>query len=220
MNFTSNISSLTLFTLIYFNQVKNYLACSLCVNDFFFSFSFIFYLLTCILCSSSSYQNAAYLADKQGLSVIDAVIGALSKAGYDKPGSQKVYIQSTNSSVLLKFKEKTSYELVYKIDETIGDAANAAVEDIKSFASSVVVNKDSIIPNNDQFLTAYTNIVPKLKNANLSVFVETFSNEFVSQAWDFFSDATVEINTYITGAQIDGIITDFPKTADRYRSKC
>ncbi|KAG5064752.1 hypothetical protein GLYMA_02G296400v4 [Glycine max] len=166
-------------------------------------------------------ENAAYLADKQGLSVIDAVIGALSKAGYDKPGSQKVYIQSTNSSVLLKFKEKTSYELVYKIDETIGDAANAAVEDIKSFASSVVVNKDSIIPNNDQFLTAYTNIVPKLKNASLSVFVETFSNEFVSQAWDFFSDATVEINTYITGAQIDGIITDFPKTADRYRrNKC
>lgn len=172
------------------------------------------------MCSSSSYQNAAYLADKQGLSVIDAVIGALSKAGYDKPGSQKVYIQSTNSSVLLKFKEKTSYELVYKIDETIGDAANAAVEDIKSFASSVVVNKDSVIPNNNLFLTAYTNIVPKLKNANLSVFVETFSNEFVSQAWDFFSDATVEINTYITGAQIDGIITDFPKTADRYRSKC
>ena len=186
----------------------------------FFSFSFIFYLLTCILCCCSSYQNAAYLADKQGLSVIDVVISALSKAGYDKPGSQKVYIQSTNSSVLLKFKEKTSYELVYKIDETVGDAANAAVEDIKSFASSVVVNKDSVIPNNNLFLTAYTNIVPKLKIANLLVFVETFSSEFVSPAWDFFADATVEINTYIEGAQIDGIITDFPKTADRYRSKC
>jgi hypothetical protein len=39
-----------------------------------------------------SYQNAAYLAAKQGLGVIDAVIDALSKAGYDKPGSQKVYI--------------------------------------------------------------------------------------------------------------------------------
>ena len=74
--------------------------------------------------------------------MIDVVISALSKACYDKPGSQKVYIQSTNSSVLLKFKEKTSYELVYKIDETVGDAANATVEDIKSFASSVVVNKE------------------------------------------------------------------------------
>ncbi|RZB52347.1 Glycerophosphodiester phosphodiesterase GDPDL1 [Glycine soja] len=166
-------------------------------------------------------ENATYLVDKQGLSVIDVVISALSKAGYDKPGSQKVYIQSTNSSVLLKFKEKTSYELVYKIDETVGDAANATVEDIKSFASSVVVNKDSVIPNNNQFLTTYTNIVPKLKIANLLVFVETFSSEFVSPAWDFFADEIVEINTYIEGAQIDGIITNFPKIVDRYRrNKC
>ncbi|WJX64832.1 glycerophosphodiester phosphodiesterase [Trifolium repens] len=167
-------------------------------------------------------ENAAYLAQKQGLGVVDAVIDALSKAGYDKPGSQKVYIQSTNSSVLLKFKEKTDYELVYKIDEVVGDASNAAVEDIKNFASSVVINKDSVFPRNDGFVTSNTTgIVPKLKASNLSVFVETFSNEFVSQAWDFYSDSTVEINSFIQGAEIDGIITDFPKTANRYtRNKC
>ncbi|BAT80643.1 hypothetical protein VIGAN_03023800 [Vigna angularis var. angularis] len=172
---------------------------------------------------SIAVENAAYLAEKQGLNVIDAVINALSEAGYDKPGSQKVYIQSTDSSVLLKFKEKTSYELVYKIDETVGDAANAAVEDIKKFASAVIVNKNSVFSNNEQFLTSTTKTVPKLNAANLSVFVETFSNEFVSQAWDFFSDATVEINSYLNaeGLKIDGIITDFPKTADRYRrNKC
>lgn len=152
--------------------------------------------------------------------MIDEVISALNKAGYDKPGSQKVYIQSTNSSVLLKFKEKTSYELVYKIDEDVGDAANAAIKDIKSFASAVIVSKESVFPINNQFLIDPTRTVPKLKDANLSVFVETFSNEFVSQAWDFFSDATVEINSYIQGASIDGIITDYPKTANRYRSKC
>jgi glycerophosphoryl diester phosphodiesterase len=153
--------------------------------------------------------------------VIDAVIDALNKAGYDKPGSQKVYIQSTNSSVLLKFKEKTDYELVYKIDKVVGDASNAAVEDIKNFASSVVINKDSVFPRKDGFVTSNTTgIVPKLKASNLSVFVETFSNEFVSQAWDFYSDSTVEINSFIQGAEIDGIITDFPKTANRYTSKC
>jgi len=175
-----------------------------------------------MFCCFSCYQNAAYLAERQGLSVIDAVIDALSSAGYDKPGSQKVYIQSTNSSVLLKFKEKTSYELVYKIDEIVGDAASAAVEDIKKFASAVIVSKDSVFSNNDKFLTSTTKIVPKLNAVNLSVFVETFSNEFVSQSWDFFSDATVEINSYLNaeGVKIDGIITDFPKTADRYRSKC
>lgn len=150
----------------------------------------------------------------------DAVIDALSKAGYDKPGTQKVYIQSTNSSVLMNFKEKTNCYLVYKIDEIVGDAANAAVQDIKGFAGFVVVSKDSVFPLNKGFLTDSTRTVTKLKASNLSVFVETFSNEFVSQAWDFFSDATVEINSYVQGAEVDGIITDFPKTANRYRSKC
>lgn len=150
----------------------------------------------------------------------DAVIDALSKAGYDKPGTQKVYIQSTNSSVLMNFKEKTNYNLVYKIDEIVGDATNAAVQDIKGFAGSVVVSKDSVFPRTKGFLTDSTRTVTKLKASNLSVFVETFSNEFVSQAWDFFSDATVEINSYVQGAEVDGIITDFPKTANRYSSKC
>ncbi|XP_045831810.1 glycerophosphodiester phosphodiesterase GDPDL1-like [Trifolium pratense] len=166
-------------------------------------------------------ENAAYLAEKQQISVTDVVIEALRNAGYDKPGSQKVYIQSTNSSVLLKFKEKTKYELVYKIDETVGDAVKAAVEDIKTFASSVVISKDSVFPRNTGFLTTFTNIVPKLKAANLSVFVEIFNNEFVSQAWDYFSDPTVEINSYIQEAEIKGVITPFPKTASRYsRNKC
>ncbi|KAE9614757.1 putative glycerophosphodiester phosphodiesterase [Lupinus albus] len=166
-------------------------------------------------------ENAAYLAEKQGFGVTDSVIDALSKAGYDKPGTQKVFIQSTDSSVLIKFKEKTNYERVYKIDEAVGDAATSAVDDIKSFASSVVVNKNSVFPLNDGFLVTSTNTVSKLKSSNLSVFVETFSNEFVSQAWDFFSDATSEINSYIQGTDIDGVITDFPKTANRYRkNKC
>lgn len=168
-----------------------------------------------------SYQNAAYLAEKQGLGVTDTVIDALRSAGYDKPGSQKVYIQSTNSAVLLKFKEKTNYELVYKIDEIVYDASNEAVEYIKSFADAVVINKKSVFPWDNGFLTSSkTRIVPKLKASNLSVFVETFSNEFVSQAWDFLSDSTVDINSFVQDAEIDGIITDFPKTASRYRSKC
>lgn len=166
-------------------------------------------------------ENAAYLAEKQGLSVTNVVIEALRKAGYDKPGSQKVYIQSTNSSVLLKFKEKTKYELVYQIDESVGDATNAAAEDIKTFANSVVINKNSVYPQNAGYVTTKTNIVEKLQASDLSVFVETFSNEFVSQAFDFFSDSTVEINSFIQGAGIDGVITDFPKTAHRYsRNKC
>ncbi|KAL5101237.1 hypothetical protein RYX36_005564 [Vicia faba] len=167
-------------------------------------------------------ENAAYLAEKQGLSVTDAIIDALRSAGFDKPGSQKVYIQSTDSAVLLNFKQKTNYELVYKIDKIVYDASNEAIEDIKSFADAVVINKKSVFPWDNGFLTSNTTrIVPKLQASNLSVFVETFSNEFVSQAWDFLSDSTVDINSFIQDAGIDGIVTDFPKTAARYRkNKC
>jgi glycerophosphoryl diester phosphodiesterase len=62
--------------------------------------------------------------------------------------------------------------------------------------------------------------VPTLQASNLSIFVETFSNEFVSQAWDYFSDPTVEINSFIQEAGINGVITEFPKTASRFSSKC
>ena len=165
-------------------------------------------------------QNADYLAKEQGLSVIDAVSDSLSKAGYDNQTALKVLIQSPNSPVLIKFKEeKKNYELVYEVDMAISDVLNETVVDIKSFADSVTINKDSVFPENQQFLTGSTNVVTKLQSLNLSVYVETFSDEFVSQAWDFFSDATVEINSYAMGAGIDGIITDFPKTSARYKSK-
>ncbi|KAG5090927.1 hypothetical protein JHK82_049705 [Glycine max] len=166
-------------------------------------------------------ENADYLAREKNLSVTDAVIDTLSKAGYDKQGAPNVMIQSTNSSVLLKFKEKTNYELVYRIDEIVGDAVDSAIRDIKRFAHSVIVQKSSVYPLNDFFLTGSTKIVPKFKSSNISVYVETFSNEFVSSAWDFLSDSTVEINTFVQDAEIDGVITDFPKTANRYRrNKC
>ncbi|PON94138.1 Glycerophosphoryl diester phosphodiesterase [Trema orientale] len=164
-----------------------------------------------------SIENAAYLAEEVGLSVTDAVLSALSKAGLNNQIALKVLIQSTNSSVLTKFKDKNNYELVYKIDETIRSIDDITLKDIKSFAHSVVVDKASVYPDNLLFLTGSTDVVRKLQSNKLPVYVETFSNEFVSQAWDFFSDATVEINSYVTGANVDGVITDFPKTAARYK---
>ncbi|EOY12180.1 SHV3-like 2, putative isoform 4, partial [Theobroma cacao] len=140
-------------------------------------------------------ENAAYLAE-QGFGVTDAVFDALSEAGYDKQTAQKVMIQSSNSSVLMKFKGKSNYKLVYKVDEDIGGAQQASIDDIKSFASAVVISKDSVFPENNAFLTGVTDVVPRLQAANLSVYVHTFSNEFTSQAWDFFSDATVEVNSF------------------------
>ncbi|CAN1242363.1 Glycerophosphodiester phosphodiesterase GDPDL3 [Linum perenne] len=166
---------------------------------------------------STIYQNAAYLMEKQGLAVLDTVESELSKAGYDNQTALKVMIQSTNSSVLMKLKEKNKYELVYEVDETIGGADTSAISDIKNFAHSVVISKSSVFPVNNAFLTGMTNVVSKLQSAELPVYVQTFSNEFASQPWDFFGDANVEINTFISGTNITGVVTDFPRTSARYK---
>lgn len=153
---------------------------------------------------------------KQKLSVTNVVLDALQKA---KPRSHKVMIQSTHSSVLKIFKDKSKFERVYKVDENIGGAADSAIEDIKTFADAVVIGKASVFPESSAFLVNFTNIVARLKSFKLPVFVETFSNEFVSQAWDYYSDPSIEINSFVIGTKVNGIITDFPKTANRYRSK-
>ncbi|KAL8144172.1 hypothetical protein V2J09_017204 [Rumex salicifolius] len=161
-------------------------------------------------------ENAAYLAQKEGMSVTDAVSKALNTSGYSNKTPKKVMIQSTNSSVLEVFKGK-GYECVYELDEQISDASNSSLAEIKTFSDAVVVRKKSIYPGSNGFVTGQTKVVERLQAFNLSVFVRLFRNEFVSQDWDFFSDINVEMNTFANGAGIDGIITDFPKSAVAYR---
>ncbi|XP_051136392.1 glycerophosphodiester phosphodiesterase GDPDL3-like [Andrographis paniculata] len=163
-----------------------------------------------------SIENAAYLAQKQGLGITDAVSDVLNKSQTTK----KVMIRSSDSAVLSKLKSNSSssnYEFVYLVDENVRDILNSTILEIKKFASSVVISKASVFPVDLLFLTGETNIVPKLQAFNLSVYVQYFQNEFVSQPWDFFSDPYVEINTHVNYMGIDGIITDYPATAAKFR---
>lgn len=162
-----------------------------------------------------SIENAAYLA-KQGLGVTGAVLDALSKAGYNNQTAKKVMIQSSDSSVLEEFK-KSRYEPVYYVDNDISDIQNSTLLEIKTFAKSVVLTKSSVFPSDDAFVIGQTDVVQKLQSANLPVYVRLFNNEFVSQAWDFFSDSSAELNNYVLGAGVDGVITEYPGTAARYR---
>jgi len=164
-------------------------------------------------------QNAAYLREEQGLDVVKAVLDTLTQTGYSNSTATKVMIQSTNSSVLVDFKKQSQYETVYKVEENIRDILDSAIEDIKKFADAVVIQKLSVFPVAQSFITTQTNVVEKLQKSQLPVYVELFQNEFLSQPYDFFADATVEINSYITGAGINGTITEFPFTAARYKSK-
>ncbi|ONK70122.1 uncharacterized protein A4U43_C05F30490 [Asparagus officinalis] len=162
-------------------------------------------------------ENAAYLAENIGYSVTDSVIKALKDAGFHNQTVQEVVIQSTNSSVLTKFKKQTSYSCIYRVDESISNADSASLADIKKFATSVAINKDSVYPRSEAFITGQTDLVKNLQSAGFSVFVYVLTNEYVSQPWDFFSDPTTEINSFVQGTGVDGIITEFPGTSTRYR---
>ncbi|KAL1202989.1 Glycerophosphodiester phosphodiesterase GDPDL3 [Cardamine amara subsp. amara] len=164
-----------------------------------------------------SVEHAVYLREKQGLDVVKAVLGTLTETGYSNSTTTKVMIQSTNSSVLVDVKKESQYQTVYKIEETISDILDSAIEDIKKFANAVVVRKSSVFTRLDGFVTEKTKVVEKLQKSQLPVYVELFQNEFVSQPYDFFSDATVEINSFVSGASINGTITEFPFTAARYK---
>ncbi|XP_042445189.1 glycerophosphodiester phosphodiesterase GDPDL4-like [Zingiber officinale] len=166
-------------------------------------------------------EHAAFMVEQLGYGVIDAVISALQVAGYDNQTALQVMIMSTNSSVLIEFQEKTNYTLVYQVDESIRGADSSTLADIKKFADAVAIDRQSVYPESAQFITKPTDIVPMFQAAGLAVYVYVFRNEFVAQPWDFFSDATVEINSYVEGVRVDGIITDFPATAARYkRNSC
>ncbi|CAH2065775.1 unnamed protein product [Thlaspi arvense] len=169
-----------------------------------------------------SVENAVYLREKQGLDVVKEVLDTLAETGYSNgTTATKVMIQSTDSSVLVEFKKQSQYETVYKIEEIISDIHDSAIEDIKKFANAVVIRRSSVLPFPDNFITRQTNVVERLVKSRLSVYVELFHNEFVSQPFDFFADATVELNSYITGVGINGTITEFPFTAARYkRNQC
>ncbi|KAK8919089.1 putative glycerophosphoryl diester phosphodiesterase 2 [Platanthera zijinensis] len=166
-------------------------------------------------------EHAAFLAENVGISITDGVIAALNDAGYNNQTTIQVIIQSSNSSVLVKMKQQTKYKLMYRIDESIRDAAASSITDIKKFADSVAVDKESIYPDSQDFIINETNLVKTFQNAGLQVFVYVLQNEFLSQAWDFFSDPYVEINTFVKGASVDGIITDFPASGRAYkRNSC
>ncbi|KAJ0246013.1 Glycerophosphodiester phosphodiesterase domain-containing protein [Hirschfeldia incana] len=162
-------------------------------------------------------QNAAYLASKKGLGIVDAVKSALTDSKLDR----KVFIQSDDSSVLDSFKDVPQYSRVLSIDKEIGDAPKPTIEEIKKHADAVNILRSSLVTISQSFATGKTKVVEEMHKGNISVYVSVMRNEYLSITFDYFSDPTVELATFIAGNGVDGVITEFPATATRYlRSAC
>ncbi|KAI7726162.1 hypothetical protein M8C21_018183, partial [Ambrosia artemisiifolia] len=167
---------------------------------------------------ASKHNNAAYLAANRGLNVIDAVMDALNRSRINNQRNKKILIESSDSAVLKLFKARSHrHELVYEVNENIRDALNSTIADITKFANSVIIGKESIYPRTIRFLGNQTDVVAKLHSFKLQVYVQFFENEFVSLPRDFYLDPYVEINTYVNGVGVDGVITSYPATTSKYR---
>ncbi|PON79420.1 Glycerophosphoryl diester phosphodiesterase [Parasponia andersonii] len=161
-------------------------------------------------------ENAAYLASKQGLDIISTVTSALANATFDKQSTQQVLIQSDDTSVLSKFKDIPTYKRLLRIKEKIGDAPKPSVDEVKKYADAVTIPRSSIVRVSDFFTVELTNVVKELHAANLSIYVDHLRNEYVTLAFDYFSDPIVEIATYVQAVGVDGFLTDYPGTASKY----
>ncbi|KAK4479481.1 hypothetical protein RD792_014995 [Penstemon davidsonii] len=165
-------------------------------------------------------QNAAYLASKNGLDIVGTVTTALSNATLDKQSTQKVLIQSDDSSVLLKFKDIPSYQRVLYLNSVISAAPSQVALEVKKYADAVYVHRSAIVIESADFAFNFTNTIPTLRAANISVYVGVLKNEFMNLMFDYLSDPYVELET-LNSQGVDGFVTDFPATASSFvRSSC
>ncbi|XP_062160104.1 glycerophosphodiester phosphodiesterase GDPDL6 [Alnus glutinosa] len=165
-------------------------------------------------------QNAAYLASKKGLDIVGAVTSALSNATFDKQSTQQVLIQSDDTSVLSKFVNVPTYKRVLLVEDKISDAPEQPVKEIKKFADAVAITRAAITEVSNSFTVRSTNVVAEFQKANVSVYVYVLRNEYITLAFDYYSDPIVEIASF-DAAGVDGIITEYPGTASKYmRSPC
>lgn len=121
--------------------------------------------------------------------------------------------------MLSKFQNVPAYKRVLFLKDEISDAPRKPVEEIKKYADAVILPRFSIVPTTDGFAVTTTKVVDEMHAANLSAYVQVLRNEFITLPFDYFSDPTIEVATYTAAIGVDGIITEYPATANRYLSK-
>ncbi|CAG7894948.1 unnamed protein product [Brassica rapa] len=170
------------------------------------------------------FLERSVLSEHQGINVVDDVLNKIHNQTTQEnlTTSISIFFQSTDKSVLIAFNEKTIIipgQLMYRVDKDIQNVTDSAINAILSFAGTIVISMNSVLPYNRGGLVRLkkADVVPRLKVRGVRVFVDTFSNEFVTQPLDLFSDSTVEVDFFFQTAKIDGIITELRVTSARYK---
>lgn len=167
-----------------------------------------------------SIENARAIISSGNLDITNATLAALNSSGYDNK-TDGIMIQSDDSAVLLQFKRKTKFKLIYKVDENNVTISDSSIKEIKTLADTVTLSRGVIYPSSESFLSSATDVVTRMQRQNLSVFVHFLRNEYPALAFDYYSDPTMEINSFVEVAKVDGLITDYPATASAYlRNTC
>ncbi|KAK4348180.1 hypothetical protein RND71_034519 [Anisodus tanguticus] len=167
-------------------------------------------------------ENAAYLATNKGLDIVGAVMTALINATLDKQSTQKVLIMSGESSVLDKFKDIPTYQKVLHIKKQVEFVTNETALEIKKHADAVFLHKHSLYTQfrGEGFTLNFTNLIECMHWANVNVYAGTVLNEFQDIYMDYSSDPYMLIHNLIYYG-VDGIITQYPSTANAYiRNLC
>ncbi|KAI5078458.1 hypothetical protein GOP47_0006129 [Adiantum capillus-veneris] len=161
-------------------------------------------------------QNGYFLEMEVGLDVVGEVLRSLNASGLSV--SDRVVIQSEDSSVLRRFQQLANYTLVFKVTDTNVLVTKTEVSDVKALANYVTLPRGLVQVANSGYLLNKTDIVDLFHAQNVSVFVSFLRNEFVTIPFDYEADPTLEIDTLIRSYQVDGLVTDFPATASNYLS--
>lgn len=88
------------------------------------------------------------------------------------------------------------------------------LQEIKQFSNIVALDRRLVDPIDSQssFLLSKTSVVSAAQSLNMTVFYVFLSNEFNGFATDYRSDPILQINSLIQEYEINGFLTDHPKT--------
>jgi len=160
-------------------------------------------------------QYARAIAAARKIDIIEPTISVINKSGYHNI-ADRLMIKSDDSAVLRELKQQTKFKLVYEVEGDNIRILNSTIKEIKEVADAVTLSRGSVFQSPGGYLTGTIDNVKRLHLQNISVFVSYLRNEFTTLAFDYLSDPTLEINSLVNFAQVDGLITDFPATAKAY----